>query len=80
MDVAGAFATRLLALYGADVIAIEPPEGHPPVGSHPASTPAEPPRPNTTRNAACCSPISVEGSAASSSTSIATMTGSARST
>ena len=29
MDVAGAFATRLLALYGADVIAIEPPEGHP---------------------------------------------------
>ena len=25
MDVAGAFATRLLALYGADVIAIEPP-------------------------------------------------------
>ena len=28
-DVAGAFATRLLALYGADVVAIEPPEGHP---------------------------------------------------
>ncbi len=28
-DVAGAFASRLLALYGADVIAIEPPGGHP---------------------------------------------------
>jgi crotonobetainyl-CoA:carnitine CoA-transferase CaiB-like acyl-CoA transferase len=28
-DVAGAFASRLLALYGADVITVEPPEGHP---------------------------------------------------
>jgi crotonobetainyl-CoA:carnitine CoA-transferase CaiB-like acyl-CoA transferase len=28
-DVAGAFASKLLAQYGADVIAVEPPEGHP---------------------------------------------------
>ena len=28
-EVAGAFTSRLLALYGADVIAVEPPEGHP---------------------------------------------------
>ncbi|MFA7248364.1 MAG: CoA transferase [Dehalococcoidia bacterium] len=28
-DVAGAFAGRLLALYGADVIVVEPPRGHP---------------------------------------------------
>ena len=28
-DVAGAFTGRLLALYGADVIVVEPPEGHP---------------------------------------------------
>ena len=28
-DVAGAFATRLLAVYGADVILVEPPGGHP---------------------------------------------------
>ena len=28
-DIAGAFAGRLLALYGADVVTIEPPEGHP---------------------------------------------------
>jgi len=27
-DVAGAFATRLLGVYGADVVLIEPPEGH----------------------------------------------------
>ena len=28
-DVAGAFTGRLLALYGADVIVVEPPRGHP---------------------------------------------------
>ncbi|MGE3856893.1 MAG: CaiB/BaiF CoA transferase family protein [Dehalococcoidia bacterium] len=28
-DVAGAFTGRLLALYGADVVVVEPPEGHP---------------------------------------------------
>ena len=28
-DVAGAFATRLLGVYGADVVLVEPPGGHP---------------------------------------------------
>ena len=28
-DVAAAYAARLCAIYGADVITVEPPEGHP---------------------------------------------------